>query len=87
MLTPFYYCCDYPLNGAAIAGSVIDHRGALSTPTNTGWSTFVMRADLCMPADEMLASVERRLNELRDLGSTSGDPVRLPGDRAAEVEV
>ncbi|MGI9604680.1 MAG: Ldh family oxidoreductase [Acidimicrobiales bacterium] len=74
------------MNGAAFASSVIDHRLALGTPTNTGQSVFVMRADLFMPADEMLASVQEHLDQLRDSGTVSGDRVRLPGDQGAIVE-
>jgi L-2-hydroxycarboxylate dehydrogenase (NAD+) len=74
------------MNGAAFGSSVIDHREALGTPTNTGQSIFVMRADLFMPADQMLASVEAHLQELRNSGTVSGDPVRLPGDQGASVE-
>ena len=45
-----------------------------------------MRADLFMPADQMLDSVEAHLEELRNSGTVSGDPVRLPGDQGARVE-
>jgi LDH2 family malate/lactate/ureidoglycolate dehydrogenase len=39
-----------------------------------------------MPAEDALRSIAEHLDELRNSGSVSGDPVRLPGDRAAEVE-
>ena len=73
------------MNGAAFASSVIDHRSQTRPPTNTGQSIFVMREDLFMPAEDMQRSVPRHLDELRNSGSASGDPVRLPGDRSAEV--
>lgn len=74
------------LNGAAFGSSVIDHRADLTTPTNTGQALFVLRPDLFMPAGEALASVARHLDELRRSGSPGGGPLRLPGDRAAELE-
>jgi L-2-hydroxycarboxylate dehydrogenase (NAD+) len=74
------------INGAAFGTSVIDHRERLDAPTNTGQAIMVMRADLFMPADEALRSIADHLDELRNSGTVSGDPVRLPGDRAAEVE-
>lgn len=74
------------LNGAAFGGSVIDHRTELATATNTGQAMFVLRSDLFMPAEEVAGSMARHLDELRRSGSRSGRPLRLPGDRAAEVE-
>lgn len=74
------------LNGAAFGRSVIDHATDLGTPTNTGQALLVMRPDLFMPATEALASTARHLDELRHSGSNSGEPLRLPGDRAAEME-
>jgi L-2-hydroxycarboxylate dehydrogenase (NAD+) len=74
------------MNGAAFLSSVIDHRVELSTPTNTGQALFVMRADLFQPADAALASIAAHLDELRMSSTTSGEPVRLPGDTAAQME-
>ena len=74
------------LNGAAFGSSVVDHRADPATPTNTGQALFVLRPDLFMPADEALASMARHLDELRHSGSPDGRPLRLPGDRAAELE-
>lgn len=68
------------LNGAAFGRSVIDHRVMLGTPTNTGQSIFVMRADLFGPAEQVAASLSRQIGELRHSETVSGDPVRLPGD-------
>jgi L-2-hydroxycarboxylate dehydrogenase (NAD+) len=74
------------LNGAAFGKSVVDFQGDLNTPTNTGQALLVMRPDLFMPADEVTASIAQHLDELRHSGSNSGEPLRLPGDRAAELE-
>ena len=74
------------MNGAAFLGSVIDHRVKLSTPTNTGQSIFVMRADLFQPVDEALATMAAHLDELRSSGTADSEPVRLPGDTAAALE-
>jgi LDH2 family malate/lactate/ureidoglycolate dehydrogenase len=74
------------MNGAAFGKSVIDHRVQLSTPTNTGQAIFVLRCDLFMPAEEMHRSVAEHLDELRQAGPSKDAVVRLPGDRAAEVE-
>jgi L-2-hydroxycarboxylate dehydrogenase (NAD+) len=74
------------MNGAAFLSSVIDHRVKLSTPTNTGQALFVMRSDLFQPADMALESMATHLDQLRTSSTTSGEPVRLPGDTAAEME-
>lgn len=74
------------MNGAAFGRSVIDHRVELATPTNTGQAIFVLRPDLFMPAEEMLRSVSEHLDELRSAVPPGDAPLRLPGDRAAEVE-
>lgn len=74
------------LNGAAFGRSVIDHQADLATPTNTGQSLLVVRPDLFRPAEEVQASIAEHLDELRHSGSSSGEPLRLPGDRAAELE-
>jgi LDH2 family malate/lactate/ureidoglycolate dehydrogenase len=73
------------LNGAAFGKSVIDHRLQLDTPTNTGQAIFVMRADLLGERADVEAAMTAQLDELRNSGSASGEPLRLPGDRAAEV--
>ena len=74
------------LNGAAFGAAVVDHATDQTTPTNTGQALLVMRPDLFMPAGEALAGVARHLDELRRSGSNRGEPLRLPGDRAAELE-
>lgn len=74
------------MNGAAFLGSVIDHRDELSTPTNTGQALFVMRSDLFQPADAALETMAAHLDELRTSSTSNGQPVRLPGDTAAQME-
>jgi L-2-hydroxycarboxylate dehydrogenase (NAD+) len=74
------------LNGAAFGRSVVDHAVDLETPTNTGQALLVMRPDLFMPADVVAASIAHHLDELRLSGGPDGGPLRLPGDRAAELE-
>jgi LDH2 family malate/lactate/ureidoglycolate dehydrogenase len=74
------------LNGAAFGRSVVDHTADLVTPTNTGQSLLVLRPDLFLPAPEALASIARHLDELRRSNRAGGEPLRLPGDRAAELE-
>jgi L-2-hydroxycarboxylate dehydrogenase (NAD+) len=73
------------MNGAAFGNSVIDHRVELETPTNTGQSIFVLRPDLFMSKSDFFKSVDEHLDELRRSRS-DGVEVRLPGDRAAQVE-
>lgn len=73
------------VNGAAFASSVIDFRADLTEPTNTGQAMMVLRPDLFMPADDVLESISAHLDELRH-ATTNGDTVRLPGDRATELE-
>jgi L-2-hydroxycarboxylate dehydrogenase (NAD+) len=74
------------LNGAAFGKAVVDFQTDLEMPTNTGQALLVMRPDLFMPAEQVQASIAQHLDELRHSGSNSGGPLRLPGDRAAELE-
>ncbi|MGH3383208.1 MAG: Ldh family oxidoreductase [Nocardioidaceae bacterium] len=75
------------VNGAAFGRSVVDHRVDLGVPTNTGQLIVVLRADLFRPLDEVLGDVTAQLAQLRASGTSDGGPVRLPGDRAAELVV
>jgi len=74
------------LNGAAFGREVVDHRVDKLTPTNTGQLFLVFRADLFRPLSTVLADMTRHLEELRTSGSADGGDLRLPGDRAAEIE-
>ncbi|HEX9854001.1 MAG TPA: Ldh family oxidoreductase [Acidimicrobiia bacterium] len=74
------------LNDAAFGRSVVDHREHPEIPTNTGQAIFVMRPDLFAEQDEFLARVDAKLHEFRTSEPMGGAIVRLPGDRAAEVE-
>lgn len=73
------------MNGAAFGRDVIDHRADLTTPTNTGQSILVLRPDLFGDRDTILAELGRHFDEIRSSATTSGSPVRLPGDEAARV--
>jgi LDH2 family malate/lactate/ureidoglycolate dehydrogenase len=75
------------MNGAAFGHDVVGRIGPLSTPTNTGQTIVVFRPDLFMTAVEFAASMDRHLGELRASAPARGsDPVRLPGERAVELE-
>ena len=73
------------LNGAAFGRAVVDHRVDLVTPTNTGQLLVGFRVDLFRPMKAVLDDVTGHLDELRRSGTVDGEPVRLPGDRAAEL--
>lgn len=73
------------LNGAAFGRDVVDHRADLVTPTNTGQLLVAFRVDLFRPLETVLDDVTGHLEELRRSGTVAGEPVRLPGDRAAEL--
>ncbi|CAN5658191.1 Ldh family oxidoreductase [soil metagenome] len=75
------------LNGAAFGAEVIDHVRDAATPTNTGQSILVLRADLFRSQDEVLAALTGHLEALRESGTRDGGPVRLPGDAAAKVRL
>lgn len=73
------------LNGAAFGSTVIDHRVDLTTPTNTGQLLVVLAADVFRPVADALGGVEMALAELRGSDGADAPPVRLPGDRSAEL--
>ncbi|MET0899608.1 MAG: Ldh family oxidoreductase [Mycobacterium sp.] len=75
------------LNGAAFGAEVIDHRRDAATPTNTGQSILVLRADLFRSQDEVLAALSHHVTAIRDSGTEGGGPVRLPGDAAAQTRL
>lgn len=72
------------LNGAAFGRDVVDFNADFSTPTDTGQTVLVLRADLFRPLDEFKADVDRHIRDLRaSRPVTGGAAVRLPGERAA----
>lgn len=73
------------LNGAAFGADVVDHRLDSVTPTNTGQSLLVLRADLFRPQAEVLADLTIHLESLRTSGAIDGGVVRLPGDASAQT--
>ena len=72
-------------NGAAFGREVVDHRFDHTAPTNTGQLLMAFRADLFRPLETVLADMTAHLDELRDSATVSGERVRLPGDRSAEL--
>ena len=74
------------MTGAAFGREVVDFRTDAATPTNTGQSIIVMRPDLFMPFEEYRDEMDRQLREFRGSESMTSEPVRLPGERAAESE-
>jgi LDH2 family malate/lactate/ureidoglycolate dehydrogenase len=66
---------------------VVNFRSDATTPTNTGQSIFVFRPDLFMPMNEYKQEMDRQLREFRASESMTDEPVRLPGERAAELEI
>ena len=74
------------MTGAAFGREVVNFSTDATTPTNTGQSIIVMRPDLFMPLDQYLDEMDRQLREFRGSESMTSDPVRLPGERAAESE-
>jgi LDH2 family malate/lactate/ureidoglycolate dehydrogenase len=75
------------MTGAAFGRHVVNFRADASTPTNTGQSIFVFRPDLFMPMDEYKQEMDRQLREFRASESMTSEPVRLPGERATELEI
>lgn len=74
------------MNGAAFGRDVVEFRKDLATPTNTGQAILVIRPDIFLDMDEYKRSMDRHLREFRNSASVTGDPIRLPGERAAERE-
>jgi LDH2 family malate/lactate/ureidoglycolate dehydrogenase len=75
------------MTGAAFGRSVVNFRADASTPTNTGQSIIVIRPDLFMPMNEYKQEMDRQLREFRASASMTAEPVRLPGERATELEI
>ena len=75
------------MTGAAFGRQVVNFRSDATTPTNTGQSIFVFRPDLFMPMNEYKQEMDRQLREFRASESMTDEPVRLPGERAAELEI
>jgi L-2-hydroxycarboxylate dehydrogenase (NAD+) len=74
------------MTGAAFGRQVVNFRSDAATPTNTGQSILVIRPDLFLPLDEYKREMDRQLREFRESASMTAVPVRLPGERAAELE-
>lgn len=74
------------MNGAAFGREVLDHRVVHDRPANTGQTILVVRPDLFMSLDEFKREMDRQLRVLRSSESMGGEPVRLAGERAVEIE-
>lgn len=74
------------LNGAAFGREVVGLGEALETPTNTGQAILVIDPGAFMDPDQFAAEMDRQLRVFRDSGTSSGEHVRLAGERAAEAE-
>ena len=74
------------MTGAAFGRKVVNFRTDLTSPTNSGQSIIVIRPDLFMPLDNYKEEMDLQLREFRASESLTDEPVRLPGDRAAEIE-
>lgn len=70
------------MTGAAFGRDVVEFRHDHVTPTNTGQSILVFRPDLFSPRDEYDARMGAVLTDFRTSETTTGAPVRLPGDNA-----
>ncbi len=74
------------MNGAAFGSDVVGSSDPVDRATNTGQSVLVMRPDLFCNLDEFGTAMDRKLRELRSSASMTGEPIRLPGERAVEME-
>jgi LDH2 family malate/lactate/ureidoglycolate dehydrogenase len=75
------------MTGAAFGRQVVNFRADATSPTNTGQSILVMRPDLFLPLDEYKKEMDRQLREFRASESMTDESVRLPGERATELEI
>ena len=73
-------------NGAAFGTDVVGMGQATDRPSNTGQAILVMRPDLFCSQEEFLQTMDRHLREFRASTPAGPDPVRLPGERAVELE-
>jgi LDH2 family malate/lactate/ureidoglycolate dehydrogenase len=74
------------MTGAAFGRDVVRFRVDASSPTNTGQVILVMRPDLFRPLDDYSEAMDRHLHDFRTSESMTEEPVRLPGERAAQLE-
>lgn len=74
------------MNGAAFGRDVVPFQTDHVTPTNTGQAMIAFRADLFGPRQDFDTRMDASLRELRDSATSTGDPVVLPGEGAAERE-
>lgn len=73
------------MTGAAFGRDVVEFRHDHVTPTNTGQSMICFRPDLFIDLDAFETRMDGVLEDFHMSESMSDEPVRLPGDRAAEL--
>lgn len=71
------------MTGSAFGRDVVPFRDDHVTPTNTGQLILVFRPDLFVDMSEYEQRMDSKLREMRDSRTLTGDPVVLPGERAA----
>jgi LDH2 family malate/lactate/ureidoglycolate dehydrogenase len=74
------------INHAAFGREVVGGSDPPDVPTNTGQAMLAMRPDLFMDLGDYQREMDRKLREFRESASMTGEPVRLPGERAAQLE-
>jgi LDH2 family malate/lactate/ureidoglycolate dehydrogenase len=72
------------MTGAAFGRDVVGFRDDHETPTNTGQSMIVFRPDLFIDMNEFAERMDAVLTDFRTSESMTSEPIRLPGDGAAE---
>lgn len=73
------------MTGAAFGRDVVEFRHDHTTPTNTGQSMMVFRPDLFIDMDEFEERMDAILEDFHTSESMTGQPIRMPGDRAVEL--
>jgi L-2-hydroxycarboxylate dehydrogenase (NAD+) len=73
------------MTGAAFGRDVVEFRHDHTTPTNTGQSMIVFRPDLFIDVDAFEERIDAVLDDFHTSESMTDQPIRMPGDRAAEL--
>ncbi|HSK98439.1 MAG TPA: Ldh family oxidoreductase [Euzebyales bacterium] len=73
------------MTGAAFGRDVVGFRDDHVTPTNTGQAIVVFRPDLFMSRADYERRMDDVLQDFRASASATGEPVRLPGERAQQA--
>lgn len=73
------------LTGAAFGRDVVEFRRDHQTPTNSGQSMIAFRPDLFIDLEDYYERMDSILEDFQESESMTAEPVRLPGQRAAET--